>query len=89
MNRFSETLFQVAPIVGILRGYTPEKTLNIVEAYYQAVFRTIEITMNTSNVATIIATLVEKYGGRLNIGAGTVCNEADLKIALELSLIHI
>lgn len=83
MNQFSETLFQAAPIVGILRGYSSEKTLNIVAAYYQAGFRTIEITMNTPNVGAIIATLAENYGERLNVGAGTVCNEADLQIALK------
>lgn len=83
MNRFSEDLFQVVPIVGILRGYTVEKTLNIVEAYYQAGFRTIEITMNTPQVGTILKTLVKKYGGRLNIGAGTVCNAVDLEVALK------
>lgn len=82
MNQFSESLFQAAPIVGILRGYTQEKTLNIVEAYYLAGFRTIEITMNTKNVGAIIASLVKKYDGKLNIGAGTVCNNSDLKVAL-------
>lgn len=83
MNQFSEKLFQVAPVIGILRGYTLEKTLKIVEAFYQAGFRTIEITMNTPNVSTIIATLIEEYGDRLNIGAGTVCNNSDLIVALE------
>ena len=83
MNQFSETLFQEIPIVGILRGYPLEKTLNIVEAYYQAGFRTIEITMNTPQVGIILKTLVKEYGGRLNIGVGTVCNAADLEIALK------
>ena len=83
MNQFSETLFQEIPIVGILRGYPLEKTLNIVEAYYQAGFRTIEVTMNTPQVGIILKTLVKEYGGRLNIGVGTVCNAADLEIALK------
>ena len=83
MNQFSETLFQEIPIVGILRGYSLEKTLNIVEAYYQAGFRTIEVTMNTPQVGIILKTLVKEYGGRLNIGVGTVCNAADLEIALK------
>lgn len=82
MIPFSETLFQMAPIVGILRGYSPAKTLHIVDAYYQAGFRTIEITMNTPEVASIITTLVKKYGNQLNVGAGTVCSESDLTIAL-------
>jgi len=83
MNRFSEEFFQAVPVVGILRGYPLEKTLNIVEAYYQAGFRTIEVTMNTPKVATIIETVAKKYSGRLNIGVGTVCNAADLEIALK------
>lgn len=83
MNQFSEVLFQKVPIVGILRGYTVEKTLKIVEAYQQAGFTTIEITMNTPQVEMIITNLVDKYGTQLNIGAGTVCNDAELEIALK------
>lgn len=82
MNQFSEKLFQAVPIVGILRGYPKDTTLNIVAAYYQAGFTNIEITMNTPNVAESIRTLVEKYSGKLNVGAGTVCSEEDLDIAL-------
>lgn len=83
MNQFSEKLFQAIPIIGILRGYSKETTLNIVDAYYQAGFTTIEITMNTPNVTTIIQTLVTKYGDQLNVGAGTVCNDSELEAVLK------
>jgi len=83
MNQFSEKLFQAVPIVGILRGYSMETTLNIVDAYYKAGFTTIEITMNTPNVTTIIQTLVAKYGDQLNVGAGTVCNDSELAAVLK------
>lgn len=83
MSQFSEALFQAVPIVGILRGYSKEKILKIVDVYYRSGFKTIEITMNTPEVDQIIRTLVEKYEGQLNIGAGTVCNESDLQIALD------
>ncbi len=82
MSQFSEKLFQAVPIVGILRGYPKATTLNIVDAYYQAGFTTIEITMNTPQVAEIISAITAKYNGKLNVGAGTVCNEAELDIAL-------
>lgn len=82
MSQFSEKLFQAVPIVGILRGYEKAITLNIVDAYYQAGFTTIEITMNTPHVAEIISAISTKYKGKLNVGAGTVCNEAELDIAL-------
>lgn len=82
MSQFSEKLFQAVPIVGILRGYAKATTLSIVDAYYQAGFTTIEITMNTPQVAEIIAAINEKYQGKLNVGAGTVCNDAELDIAL-------
>lgn len=83
MKKFSEELFKAAPIIGILRGYSKEKTLNIVDAYQKAGFTNIEITMNTPNVGGIIESIVHKHKGQLNIGAGTVCSEAELEIALK------
>ncbi len=82
MSQFSETLFQAVPIVGILRGHSKVTTLKIVDAYYEAGFTTIEITMNTPQVGSIIEAILKKYKGRLNVGAGTVCTTPDLAIAL-------
>ncbi|MEL6945554.1 MAG: bifunctional 4-hydroxy-2-oxoglutarate aldolase/2-dehydro-3-deoxy-phosphogluconate aldolase [Bacteroidota bacterium] len=82
MTHFSEDLFQAVPVIGILRGYHLEQVLKIAEIYQQVGFTNLEITMNTPDVAKMIQTLTQKYEGQLNIGAGTVCNEKDLAVAV-------
>src|SRR5260221_14223033 len=39
--------------------------------------------MNTPDAEEIIRSAIQRHGGSLNIGAGTVCNMGDLKRALE------
>ncbi|MEO0733624.1 MAG: bifunctional 4-hydroxy-2-oxoglutarate aldolase/2-dehydro-3-deoxy-phosphogluconate aldolase, partial [Bacteroidota bacterium] len=78
---FSWERFWEAPIVGIARGYEPEVVLKIATAYRAAGLSTLEVTMNSPAVATSIATLRTDYP-TLNIGAGTVCTEAELDVAL-------
>jgi len=80
--KFSDTLFSKVPIVGILRGYPKNITLRIIDTYLRSGFTTIEVTLNTPNVSEIISTAVEKYKGSLNVGAGTVCSDEDLDLAL-------
>ena len=38
--------------------------------------------MNTEGAPEMISRAIEEYGGKMNIGAGTVCNVSDLEIAL-------
>lgn len=76
MQKFSDDLFLQMPIVGILRGYTKVTTLKIIDCYVEAGFKNVEITMNTPDVLQIIAAIVEKYEGQLNIGAGTVLTQS-------------
>jgi 2-dehydro-3-deoxyphosphogluconate aldolase/(4S)-4-hydroxy-2-oxoglutarate aldolase len=82
LNKFSQVLFQQMPLVGIVRNVSFEAVQQILPLYLAAGFTTIEITMNTPQVAEMIAYALEKYAGSLNVGAGTVCNEADLQQAL-------
>ena len=82
MNKnFNLTLFEKLPVVGILRGMKPEKILKIAELYLKAGYSTLEITMNTAGASEIITELAQKFP-ELNLGAGTVCNMADLDKAL-------
>ena len=78
---FSWERYHTTPVVGIVRGLGIDTVRQIVEAYIAAKFYTIEITMNTPNVAEIIAALRLNYPD-LNVGAGTVCNMADLDKAI-------
>ncbi|PWJ60240.1 2-dehydro-3-deoxyphosphogluconate aldolase/(4S)-4-hydroxy-2-oxoglutarate aldolase [Dyadobacter jejuensis] len=81
-NLFSWDLFDKAPIVGIVRNLTLEELKIILPLYREVGLTTIEITMNTPQAAELIAYAVDHESEGLNIGAGTVCTEADLKVAL-------
>jgi 2-dehydro-3-deoxyphosphogluconate aldolase/(4S)-4-hydroxy-2-oxoglutarate aldolase len=81
-SEFSFDLFHQMPIVGIMRGIADEIVEPIAEVFCQSGLTCLEITMNSSNAEKHIAALVEKYAGRLNIGAGTVCSMADLQNAV-------
>jgi len=71
---FSQALFQELPIVGILRGFTPAQTTEIVRAAIGGGLRNIEITMNTPDAARQLREAATIAEGQLNIGAGTVIN---------------
>ncbi len=79
---FSWELYQSIPIIGILRGISEKLVDKIIPMYQEAGFTNIEITMNTPGAAHMIQKVAAAYGGRLNVGAGTVCTEKDLDIAL-------
>lgn len=70
------------PIIGIMRNLPGHHIETIAKKYYEAGLTCLEITMNSPDAATHIAALAESYGGKLNIGAGTVCSMADLEVAL-------
>lgn len=79
---FSWTLFEQAPIVGILRHLTPDEAEAILPLFVESGLTTVEVTMNTANAAPMIEVITRQYGNRLNTGAGTVRTEADLDAAL-------
>lgn len=79
---FSWDIFQRVPVVGIIRGHTFEEVVQILPVYVSSGLTTIEITMNTASASEMIRYAVENYCGKLNVGAGTVCNESDLENAL-------
>lgn len=79
---FSQQQFEDMPLVGILRGIRQEDLLQLIPRYIRAGLSTIEITMNTPGILEILQRTCEQFGSELNIGAGTVCTEADLDNAL-------
>jgi 2-dehydro-3-deoxyphosphogluconate aldolase/(4S)-4-hydroxy-2-oxoglutarate aldolase len=82
-NKFSMELFEAAPLIGIMRNLPAEHTAIIAENYLQSGLTCMEITMNSAGAAENIAMLTKTYAGRLNIGAGTVCDMHDLEKALK------
>ena len=77
-SSFSWELFEKAPIVGIIRGLSFEEIRQVLPLYRQAGLTTIEITLNTPDAEAMIHYALEHESNGLNIGAGTVCTEADL-----------
>lgn len=82
MSGFNTTIFKAMPIVGIIRNYTFDELVDILPVYAESGLTTLEITMNTPDAAKMIAYAADRYGARLNIGAGTVVCMADLDAAL-------
>lgn len=81
-DAFSWELFHQMPIVGIVRHIAREDVRQILPIFQEAGLTTVEVTMNTPGAETIIQDALKKYPISLNIGAGTVCSEADLERAL-------
>jgi 2-dehydro-3-deoxyphosphogluconate aldolase/(4S)-4-hydroxy-2-oxoglutarate aldolase len=79
---FSWPLFSKVPIVGIIRGLSPDDIHQILPVYREAGLTTIEVTMNTEGAEAIIQNAVKHHSEGLNIGAGTVCTLDDLDKAL-------
>jgi 2-dehydro-3-deoxyphosphogluconate aldolase/(4S)-4-hydroxy-2-oxoglutarate aldolase len=80
---FSWNRFENMPIVGIVRGISMEDFKQILPIYVKAGLTTIEVTMNTPDVESLVNYAVKEYSGILNVGAGTVCSLSDLDSALD------
>ncbi|WP_075344075.1 bifunctional 4-hydroxy-2-oxoglutarate aldolase/2-dehydro-3-deoxy-phosphogluconate aldolase [Tenacibaculum agarivorans] len=78
---FSWSLFNNAPIVGIIRGLTKENTLDIAKTFLEAELYTLEVTMNTDGATQLISELRNQFP-TLNVGAGTVCTINDCETAI-------
>jgi 2-dehydro-3-deoxyphosphogluconate aldolase / (4S)-4-hydroxy-2-oxoglutarate aldolase len=81
-GRFDWDLFEQLPVVGILRGFDVETVLQATEAAYRGGLRTIEIALNSAGAAEQITALRERFDARMNVGAGTVRDLAELESAL-------
>ena len=60
------------PIIAILRGLTPPEALPIARALIEAGITRIEVPLNSPDPLDSIALMVDEYGDRATIGAGTV-----------------
>lgn len=60
------------PLIGILRGVTPEEAVSVGEAVVAAGITTLEVPLNSPEPLESIRRLVEALGERALVGAGTV-----------------
>jgi len=60
------------PLVGIIRGVTPDEAEAIGEAIFDAGVRMIEVPLNSPDPLKSIGRLAAKFGDRVLIGGGTV-----------------
>ncbi|UZH08333.1 MULTISPECIES: 2-dehydro-3-deoxy-6-phosphogalactonate aldolase [unclassified Halomonas] len=67
-----EKLAMSLPLIGILRGVTPDEAVDVAEAVLAAGITQIEVPLNSPNPLESIRRLVEAFGERAVIGAGTV-----------------
>lgn len=74
-------------LIAIVRGVYGDELKNAVRAMYEGGIRLCEITFDRTgtvpdkDVAADIAALKSEFGGRMHIGAGTVCTETQLRLA--------
>ncbi|WP_298836127.1 bifunctional 4-hydroxy-2-oxoglutarate aldolase/2-dehydro-3-deoxy-phosphogluconate aldolase [Clostridium sp.] len=62
----------------ILRGYDYNQTRNIVEILSNSRIKSVEIALKDSNVKDILKKIVDEFGDKILIGAGTILTKEDL-----------
>ena len=70
--------FDACPLVGIIRGVTPDVVEEIGEAILAAGIRIIEVPLNSPDPLESIARLSKRLGDRALVGAGTVLTTAQV-----------
>ena len=67
------------PLIAILRGVRPDEVEEIGEALDSAGIAIVEVPMNSPDPVESIRRLVQRFGTRMLIGAGTVMNRAQVE----------
>lgn len=67
------------PLVGILRGITPDEVTEVAEALYDAGISWIEVPLNSPDPLDSITKLVARLGEKAVVGAGTVLTTDDVE----------
>ena len=70
--------FAECPLVGIVRGVTPDEAEAIAQALYDAGIRIIEVPLNSPEPLESIRIIAGRFGDRVLVGAGTVLDPADV-----------
>jgi 2-dehydro-3-deoxyphosphogalactonate aldolase len=73
------TYMDQCPLIGIIRGVTPDEAEAIGDALFDAGIRIIEVPLNSPDPLKSIEKLAEKFGDRALVGAGTVFTPANVE----------
>jgi 2-dehydro-3-deoxyphosphogluconate aldolase / (4S)-4-hydroxy-2-oxoglutarate aldolase len=74
--------FEKKPILGIIRGVTKASLKGTLQAALDGGLKFVEITMNTPNASELLKEANREFPHQLVIGAGTVTNLSDLRVAI-------
>jgi 2-dehydro-3-deoxyphosphogalactonate aldolase len=66
------------PLVGIIRGVTPEEAEVIGDAIFESGIRIVEVPLNSPDPLSSIERLARRFGDGMLVGAGTVVDPADV-----------
>lgn len=72
MSQDIREYLSVCPLVGIIRGVTPDEAEAVGAAIFEAGIRIIEVPLNSPDPLASIKRLADSFGDRALIGAGTV-----------------
>ena len=72
------------PLIAILRGITPDEALEHVGAVIDAGFDAVEIPLNSPEWERSIPAVVDAYGQKALIGAGTVLNPEQVDVLAQM-----
>jgi Entner-Doudoroff aldolase len=75
-----EQALEAMPIIAILRGLRTDEAIAVVEALFEAGIRVAEVPLNSPDPYTTIRLLVEHFGDRMLLGAGTVIEVAQVPL---------
>jgi len=71
MSMWTDAL-AVNPMIAILRGLQPDRSIDVADVLVEAGFRIIEVPLNSPDALSSIRQISKKYRGRVVVGAGTV-----------------
>ncbi|WP_126425433.1 bifunctional 4-hydroxy-2-oxoglutarate aldolase/2-dehydro-3-deoxy-phosphogluconate aldolase [Brevibacillus marinus] len=69
-------------VVAVIRGAKPDKIMAVAKALYEGGVTTLEITVETPKVLSLIEQVASEYGDRLVVGAGTVLDPETARAAI-------
>ena len=78
MDKWRDAL-NTLPLVAILRGLRPDEALAVGEQLVEAGFKILEVPLNSPEPFDSIKLMVEAYGDRAIVGAGTVLKVEDVE----------